>query len=116
MEERLELSALELDEAQRELLVAAIMANAAPELARRGAADFTPLQMLTGWSRPALAAAAVVAALCIGVLSLERVEQPQPGYGLADALAVPGPAAAWLADERTPTVADVLVSMESEAW
>lgn len=116
MDERLDLSALELDEGRRELMVAAIMARSAPELARRAAAEVTPLLVLTRWSRPALAAAAVLAALCVGVLSLERVDTPAPGYGLADALAVPEPAAEWLDSERAPTVADVLVAMEREVW
>jgi hypothetical protein len=116
MDERLDLSALQLDEARRELLVATIMANAGPELARRAAVDVTPMLMLSRWSRPALAAAAVLAAVCVTVLSLERVEAPGPGYGLADALAVPEPAVGWLVSERAPTVADVLVAMESEAW
>jgi hypothetical protein len=115
-DERLDLTELELDEARRELMVAAIMARATPELARRAAVDVEPLAMLTNWSRPALAAAAVLAAVCITVLSLERVDSPEPGSGIADALAVPEQAAQWLVTERAPTVADILVAIESEAW
>jgi hypothetical protein len=39
-------------------------------------------------------------------------EADGPGYGLADALAVPEPADAWLVSGRAPTVGDVLVAME----
>jgi hypothetical protein len=114
MDERIDLTALKLDEGRRELLVAAIMANAAPELARRAAVDVSPLQMLTGWVRPALAVAAVLALVCVTVLSME-MDAVGPGYGLADALAVPEPADAWLVSERAPTVGDVLLAMEREA-
>ncbi|CAN5740878.1 hypothetical protein BH23GEM9_BH23GEM9_34710 [soil metagenome] len=115
MEERIDLTALNLDEGRRELLVAAIMANAAPELARRAAAvDVSPLLFLTRWSRPALAAAAVLAMICVSVLSMERDQPVGPAYGIADALAVPEPADAWLVGGRAPTVGDVLLAMERE--
>lgn len=114
MEERIDLSALELDEGRRELLVAAIMANAMPELARRRALDVSPMQMLSGWMRPALAAAAVIALLSGSVLALDLTEAA-PGGSLAEALAVPEPADAWLVGERAPTVGDVLIAMEREA-
>jgi hypothetical protein len=114
-DERIDLKALELDEGRRELLVAAIMANATAELARRAATDVSPFQVLTTWARPALLAAAVLAAVCISVLAVERLDADGPGYGLADALAVPEPADAWLVSGRAPTVGDVLVAMEREA-
>jgi hypothetical protein len=114
MEERIDLSALKLDEARRELLVAAIMANATPELARRRALDVSPMLMLSEWMRPALAAAAVIALLSAFVLSLDLTETT-PGGSLANALAVPEPADAWLVGERAPTVGDVLIAMEREA-
>lgn len=115
MDERIDLTALKLDEGRRELLVAAIMANAAPELARRAAlVDESPMQLLSRWSRPALAAAAVLAVICVSVLMMET-EASGPGYGLADALAVPEPADAWLVSDAGPTVGDVLLAMEREA-
>jgi hypothetical protein len=115
MDERIDLTALKLDEGRRELLVAAIMANAMPELARRATTDVSPFQLLTGWARPALLAAAVLAAICVPVLYMDIREADGPGYGLADALAVPEPADAWLVSGRAPTVGDVLVAMEREA-
>jgi hypothetical protein len=48
------------------------------------------------------------------VLSLE-LHDSAPGSGLSDALAIPEPAAAWLAGGRAPTVGDVLIAMEREA-
>jgi hypothetical protein len=114
MDERIDLSAMELDDGRRELLVAAIMANAAPELARRRALDVSPMLMLSGWMRPALAAAAVIALLSGSVLALDMTESA-PGDGLANALAIPEPADAWLVGERAPTVGDVLIAMEREA-
>jgi hypothetical protein len=114
MDERIDLSGMELDEARRELLVAAIMANATPELARRRALDVSPMLMLSGWMRPALAAAAVLALLSGSVLALDMTAGA-PDDGLASALAVPEPADAWLVGERAPTVGDVLIAMEREA-
>lgn len=111
MSERLNLSALELDEREREQLVAAIMSRARPELARR-AVDISPMAVLSDWARPALAAAAVVAIVCMSVLA--RSTHIEPGTGLTDALAVPAPVDEWLISGRAPTVADLLVAMDSE--
>jgi hypothetical protein len=114
MDERIDLTVLELDGVRRELLVAAIMANAAPELARRQALDVSPMLMISDWLRPALAAAAIIALLAVSVLSLDLTDRA-PAGSLAAALAVPEPADAWLVGERAPTVGDVLIAMEREA-
>jgi hypothetical protein len=98
-----------------ERLVAAIMEAAAPELARRGEEDVSPLLVLSRWARPALATAAVLALVCLPVLATELAQDAGPGAGLTDALAVPQPANAWLVGDRSPTVADLLVAMEREA-
>lgn len=111
MSERMDLSALELDDAQRELLVAAILARADAELTRRAPDDVSPILVLSSWARPALAAAAVLAVLCASVL-VRASARPAPV--VADALAVPAPADAWLVHERAPTVGDLLVALESE--
>jgi hypothetical protein len=111
MDDRIDLTALELDAGRRELLVAAIMANAGRELERRQSQDVSPMLALSRWARPALAAAAVLAAVCVSILALDGGEA-SPGYGLADELSVPEPADAWLVGERAPTVGDVLVAME----
>jgi hypothetical protein len=110
MSERMDLTALELDDAQRELLVAAILARADAELARRAPEDVSPMLVLSGWMRPALAAAAVLALVCATVLARAG---DRPAAVVADALAVPAPADAWLVNERGPTLGDLLVTMES---
>jgi hypothetical protein len=112
MDERIDLDALELDEARRELLVAAIMANAGTELERRQSVDISPMLVLSRWSRPALAAAAVIAVVCGAVLSLELTDTTPGYYGLTEELSVPEPADAWLVGQRAPTVGDVLAAME----
>lgn len=114
-EERIDLTALELDGAERELLVAAILSRADAELKRRSVLDISPMLVLSSWARPALAAAALVALVCASVLfGVLRTDRGDVGPGLTDALAVPAPVNAWLAGERAPTVGDLLVAMESE--
>jgi len=114
MNERLDLSSLEPDEVQRELLVAAIMARAAGELARRASSDVSPIAVLSGWLRPALAAAAVVAAICMSVLARGDMTHVEPGAGYTDALEVPEPLNEWLVTGRAPTATDLLIAMEGD--
>jgi hypothetical protein len=113
MDERLDLKALELSVVERERLVASILTRAAPELARRGA-DVSPILLLSQWVRPALAAAAVVAAVCMSVLAQPDFADTVARTGLAEALNVPSPAAEWVATDRAPTLDDLLLAMESE--
>jgi hypothetical protein len=115
MAERLDLTALEPDEATRELLVAAVMLRSGSELARRGSEDVSPIAVLSDWMRPALAAAAVVAVVAMSVLAQRELAHIEPGSGLTDALAVPAPVNEWLISERSPTVADLLIAMDAEA-
>jgi hypothetical protein len=114
MAEDMDLTTLRMDDIRRERLVASIMARAEPGLARRQAADVNPMLIVSRWMRPALAAAAVLAVVCVSVLAMDR-GPAGIGAGLADALAVPQPADEWLVSERAPTVADVLIAMEREA-
>jgi hypothetical protein len=102
---------LELHDIRREQLVGAVMADARTELARR-VTDVSPFAVLSAWSRPALVAAAILAAVCLSMLS--RQTGMTPGAGVADALAVPTPAVAWLVGDREPTVADLIVAMEED--
>jgi hypothetical protein len=112
MNERMDLSALELSEAESERLVAAIMSRSAHELSRRSA-DISPMLVLSDWARPALAAAAVVAVVCMSVLARAQ-PHVEPGSGLTDALEVPAPVNEWLISDRAPTVADLLIALEAE--
>jgi hypothetical protein len=114
MDERLDLTALEPDEAQRGLLVAAVMLRAGGELSRRAAEDVSPIAVLSDWMRPALAAAAVAAVVFMSVLTQRELAHVEPGSGLTDALAVPAPVNEWLISDRSPTVADLLIAMDGE--
>ena len=85
-EQPTDLTPLALDEERRAALAARILERGAPILARYGAR--TPVAVQADWVRPALAAAAVVAAVALGALlagrtpSLEEVvislEEAQP--------------------------------------
>jgi hypothetical protein len=114
MDERMDLTALRLDDIRRAQLIASIMARAAPELTRRETSDVSAVAILSEWLQPALVAAAVVVVICGSLLAL-TLESPDPGVGLTDVLAVPRPANEWLVGERAPTISDLLVAMESEA-
>lgn len=115
MDERIDFSVLEPEAGQQELLVAALMQRAAPELARRAMRDVSPVVMLYDWARPALAAAAVLTVICLSVLAGHTSGGAAPlGTGLTEALAVPAPVNEWLVGNRSPTAADVLLAMEGD--
>lgn len=108
--------------ATRDRLVAAVMARAEAELARRAAAA-SPILMLARWARPALATAAMLAAVSLGAMTLlvspESPESPvaaayEVPSGIADELYVPAPIAGWVVADRGPTVNDVLVALEGD--
>ena len=132
----LDLSALGVhgDAREREALVARIMAAAAPELERRGS-GVVPMRpgagalgTLAQWTRPILAAAAVVGLLSTGVL------QWSPGAGsrsgaeavaaaeadpalLPEVLGLPSTVATWLDEGRAPTAMDLVLAMEEgDGW
>lgn len=114
-DERVDLSPLDPrgDQLRWERLIRSVMDAAAPELARR-TSSATPLAVLGSWARPALTAAALVAALAVGALAMtERVAEAADAPGtVADALGVPEPASVWLAEQRGPTAGDVAFAME----
>jgi len=98
-----------------ERLVASVMARAGAELSRR-AAQRTPLVLLAWWAKPALSAAAVIAAIAIGTLVFTEREMAEPErmMGIADALEVPPPVDAWLVEERDPTMSDVIMALDDQ--
>lgn len=116
--ERLNLSALDpaADSERWELLVGTITRRAMPELARRAALR-SPLVLLAGWARPMLAAAAVLAVISIAALNAP-LEPPSPSIGQAagmvEELRVPAPLAAWLTEERGPTVDDLILALDGD--
>ncbi len=97
-------------------LVNGILAAAGPELARRAAVHAARGSLLLGlsdWLRPALAAAALLAFLALAALlggGTRADVEPPPG--LTQALGYPAPVATWVETERTPSVEEVLISLE----
>jgi hypothetical protein len=109
--EPIDLSPLALPAHRRERLIGAVLARA-----RVGVVQRTPLSELAGWARPTLAAAAVVAALSLGLLTRTgpaAAAEPLP-LTVADALSIPGPASDWVAEDRPPTEADLLAQWDDE--
>jgi len=104
----IDLSPLGLNDLRRERMVRAVLARARASAPVRG-----PLGVLAGWARPTLAAAAVVAAVSIGALAWPGAgpAQPEP-LTIADGLRLPEPAADWIAENRSPTEADLLESWD----
>lgn len=102
-----------------ERMVGAVLRAAAPELARRrGAAGAAPAGLLLGlsdWLRPALATAALLAFLALAsLLGGGARADVEPPPGLTEALGYPAPVATWVETERTPTVEEVLISLEGK--
>lgn len=99
------------DRVRWERRIAALTAAVRPELARRAAAA-SPVQVLAGWFRPALALAALLA-LCagVGLVLLGPGEAPAEPTA-AEALRLPAPVGVWLGEERPPTLDEVVVAME----
>jgi hypothetical protein len=110
-----------------EELVARVMEAAEPELSRRAAsrrrsAAGGALIALAGWTRPILAAAAVVGVISTGVLRWA----PTPGMSggqeeemalLPEVLGLPTTVATWLDEDRAPTTRDLVLAMEDgEGW
>ncbi len=111
--QRLDLSPLDPagDQLGYERLVRRILDAAAPELHRR-AASTTPLAAVAGWARPALAAAAIIAAMAAGAMFSMTRRAVEPASTMIEAMGVPAPAADWLAEGRAPTRGDLVVAME----
>jgi hypothetical protein len=104
----IDLSPLGLNDLRRERMVRAVLARAQTSPPVR-----TPLGVLAGWARPTLAAAAVVAAISLGALAWPGARQVQPApLTVADGLRLPEPAADWIAENRSPTEADLLESWD----
>jgi hypothetical protein len=104
-----------LDREAWERRIAATVALAAPELARRAAAA-SPALVLLGWFRPALAAAAVLS-ICAGaslaLLGGQADGPPEEAAVAAEALRLPTPVALWLEDDQAPSVADLALAVDS---
>lgn len=120
-QERLNLAALDpaADSEHWERTIASIRERAQPELQRRRTAARSPLYLLASWARPMLSAAALLAAVSITLLSIDDAPPAhpvvlQPALGVTDALQLPAPVSAWLTEERSPTIDDLLLALEGE--
>jgi hypothetical protein len=89
-----------------------VRAAVAPELARH-AARSRRRAVLDAWTRPVLAAAALLAVVGGGVLTVFNVRtQPTTIPGVADALGLPTAFGEWLEAGRSPTVEELVVALE----
>jgi len=128
LKDRIDLSALDpfVDPVRRDDFVAHTLERAALELARRRryAADqargtgISIFTVMAGWARPALAAAAL--AVLVSGLAL-RLARPHAEVvaqaGVIEALALPTPVEEWVAEGRTPSRADLILTLEGgTAW
>ena len=117
-DEPLDLSPLDprADPVRWEGLVGAIVRAAGAELARRRSDPRGVLDVVARWWRPTLAAAATVAAVAtLGLaLTADPAGEPAPAAGLVEAFRLPEPVSAWLAEDRGPTAADVVVALQEE--
>lgn len=90
-----------------------IEAAAAPELARRaGLASPGLLMLLSGWTRPAISAAALAAAAAATVIALQQ--PTSAAAGVSDALGMPEPVAVWLDGGQAPSVEELVVLLEED--
>jgi hypothetical protein len=114
-DERFDLSPIDLDPLRRDALTTAILARGEPILARYSAAR-GPLVVLTTWLRPALAAAAIVVAVALGVLArATREDATVSAPTTSEALGLPGPWVAWVETGRAPSLEELVVSMEEDS-
>jgi hypothetical protein len=93
-------------------LVRRVNSAAAPELRRR-AAGAGGVMFLTAWTRPILAVAAVLAVVSVAVFRTAGASVEVASVtSVAEALGFPMPVADWLAEDRAPAEADLLLALE----
>jgi hypothetical protein len=109
MTERIDMTALELSEHRRDVMVASVMLQCGHELTRR-ASGSSPILFLGTWARPTLAAAAVLAAVCGTMLARTPNNAVVPGAGISEALGVSSTTTVLLSANSAPTVTDLLAA------
>ena len=118
-QERLDFSALDLDHNTEKLerLVGSVMWRAREELNRRAAAQtLTVSEAVATWFRPAIAAAAAIAAVSLTLLATTAgrgEDETDAGAYLSNA-GVPAAMTAWYEEDRSPTASDLLVATSGE--
>ena len=104
-----------LDAERWERMVGRITMAAAPELARRAKApDPGLLMLLSDWVRPAVSAAAALAAVAGAALVLEREPATAESTSIAATLGYSDDVAAWVVTGSAPSADDLVVALEEE--
>lgn len=111
MMEPMDLSALKLSDRRRDALVASVMLLSGQELTRRASAG-SAIVFLGTWARPALAAAAILAAVCGSMLARSGSVEMVPGTGMAEALGLGSATAAWVVGDQAPRATDLVATIE----
>ncbi len=120
MTEPIDFTPLRLSDHRRDVIVASVLLQSGHELTRR-ANGSSPILLLGMWARPALAAAAVLAAVCGTLLASSTTNTNRmtdvaltPGAGIAEALGVSTTTTALLATNSTPSLSSML-AVDEEA-
>ncbi|HEX6559730.1 MAG TPA: hypothetical protein VF021_09720 [Longimicrobiales bacterium] len=111
-DERFDLSALDLskDPERFENLVGRIAWRARGELARRASRRISPVEMVAAWYRPAIAAAAMIAAVSLTLLAtVGRNRNDVQTGAYMSAAEVPAAMSGWFEEGSSPTAAELLV-------
>lgn len=114
-DERFDLSPIKPDDARFERMVTSITERARWELARRAAAQrVTVVQLMAGWARPALLAAATIAGVSLALLTMfdrsQAVAAATSTTAYMPATELPATASDWYEEGREPTVDELLVA------
>ena len=111
-DERIDFSALDpRQDARFERMTSNITERARFELARRAAARRTSVvELLGGWARPALLAAASIAAVSLSLLSSVEPDDSEMVGAYMPAAEVPAAATSWYEENREPTADELLVA------
>ena len=113
-DERFDLSPIKPDDARFERMVGNITERARFELARRAAAQrVTVVELVAGWAKPALLAAASIAGVSLALLTMfdrSRAEAATSTTAYMPATELPATASDWYEEGREPTVDELLVA------
>lgn len=113
-DERIDLSSLDLggDPERMERMVGNVMWRARAELARRKNARLvTPVEMVAAWFRPAIAAAAAIAAISLTAIATTRPADDVVQVGAyMSGNEVPASLTGWYEEGSDPTASELLVA------
>ena len=117
-DDRFDLSALDVsrDPERIDRMVGNIMWRARTELARRASAHpVSAVEVVAGWFRPALAAAAAIAAVSLTLLATAgRSRAEVQSTAFISSAEVPAAMTVWYEEDRLPTAAELLVATSQE--